>query len=588
MRKIVHPSQALALIALTVLPVSQADGQDNPDRSSADRRTEYFIGMMRRMDANRNGYLEQREISSRARPYVDRVARSAGLNPSGSLSIRAMEEAMRRSSGTRDSGRPPSGSARTTQPATPSEQPVPGFGQVDNLPPILGFGEDAEIMANVEQADLDRATERMRQYDRNRDGFVDRDEARSGRWRDDPFQFDRNNDNRLSRIELAQRYARRRESETTSSGSRDDDERRRREEEESRRRREEEQRRRQTYGNRETWGLVESLMRRYDQNRDGRLDQTEVRNMGPGNEATDSNSDGRVDRVELYRWINDQRAASGPPLPEGLPDWFGPRDVDGDGQVMMSEFSEDWSEDTAVEFASYDANNDGIITVEECLEAARHRAGTFGNTEFQVIPARGTIYSKILVQDDRPIADLDVQLSITHTHDDYLDVFLVDPAGERIELFTGVGGSDDHFENTILDDEASVPIVRARPPFSGRYQPEAFVKRQRSLSNYRDSSIEGTWTLMVRAERSDRAGALHGWALIAPPVEKNDESPEEETRDDRPDDEERRDFGPDYRQESASRERYGDRDSSQPWRFGDRREEYRRGPPRSFGPRGRN
>jgi subtilisin-like proprotein convertase family protein/Ca2+-binding EF-hand superfamily protein len=546
--------------------------------------------MMRRMDANRNGYLEQHEISSRARPYVDRVARSAGLNTSGSLSIRAMEEAIRRSSGTRDSGGSPSGSVRTAQRTPSSEQAVPGFGQVENLPPVLGFGEDAEMMANVEQADLDRAADRLREYDRNRDGYVDRDEARRGRWRDDPFQFDRNNDNRLSKSELAQRYSRRRENETTSSASRDD-ERRRREEEESRRRREEEeQRRRQTYGSRETWGLVESLMRRYDQNRDGRLDQTEVRNMGSGNEATDSNSDGRVDRVELYRWITDQRAASSPPLPEGLPDWFGPRDLDGDRQIMMAEFSEDWSEDTAVEFASYDTNNDGIITVEECLEAARQRAGTFSNTEFQVIPARSTIYSKILVQDDRPIADLDVQLSITHTHDDYLDVFLVDPAGERIELFTGVGGSDDHFENTILDDEASVPIVRARPPFSGRYQPEALTKRERSLRNYRGSSIEGTWTLVVRAERSDRAGALHGWALIAPPAEEDDERAEEETGDRRPDYEERRDFGPDDRQESESRAPYGDGGSSQPWRFGDRRDGYRRGSPsgRSFGPRGRD
>ena len=74
-------------------------------RSSNDRRSEFFIGMMRRMDANRNGSLEPHEISSRARPYVDRVARSAGLNTSGSLSIRAMEEAIRKSSGTRDSGR---------------------------------------------------------------------------------------------------------------------------------------------------------------------------------------------------------------------------------------------------------------------------------------------------------------------------------------------------------------------------------------------------------------------------------------------------------------------------------------------------
>ena len=64
-----------------------------------------------------------------------------------------------------------------------------------------------------------------------------------------------------------------------------------------------------------------------------------------------------------------------------------------------------------------------------------------------------------VVDDDEPISDLDVQISITHTHDDYLAVYLMAPDGERVELFTGVGGNDDHFDNTIFDDEAYQPTA---------------------------------------------------------------------------------------------------------------------------------
>jgi subtilisin-like proprotein convertase family protein/Ca2+-binding EF-hand superfamily protein len=489
-------------------------------------------------------------------------------------------------------------SARAQTPPTPRfDSPpggasVPGFGPVENLPPVPGFGEGSRLLIQVEQADIEKAISVLRRYDRNRDGAIDQAEAESGRWYGDPFQYDVDGDKRLNRDELATRYATRRAAEAnpSSRGSssrtspESESEKESEESDEERRRKEEEQRRRSQYwGNREIWGLVDSLLRRYDQNRNRTLDQTEWRNMGSESAPGDSNGDGRSDRGELYRWLSEQKESAGPPILEGLPDWFGPRDRDGDGQIMMSEFAEEWNDEEATEFARFDLNNDGVIVPEECLKAAGHRSGTYASEEFHVIPARGTVYSRILVQDDQPIADLDVQLSITHTHDDYLDVFLIDPAGQRIELFTGVGGHDDHFDNTILDDDASVPIVRARPPFSGRYQTEAFIKRQPSLGSYRGSSIEGTWTLMVRAERSDRAGSLHGWALIAKPLADAD-SPEETAPSSDPSRDSATDDGPGsndsaYRRDGDSPGRYGGPRPDSP-RYGDyRREGYRRWPP---------
>jgi hypothetical protein len=67
-------------------------------------------------------------------------------------------------------------------------------------------------------------------------------------------------------------------------------------------------------------------------------------------------------------------------LPEGLPGWFARNDQDGDGQVMMFEFSTIWTDEKAAEFVRYDANGDGVITPKECL-AAESQAKTEAKAE---------------------------------------------------------------------------------------------------------------------------------------------------------------------------------------------------------------
>jgi hypothetical protein len=54
-------------------------------------------------------------------------------------------------------------------------------------------------------------------------------------------------------------------------------------------------------------------------------------------------------------------------LPKGMPDWFIKNDADGDGQIMMVEYSSNWTESTAAEFAKLDLDGDGIITAGECM-----------------------------------------------------------------------------------------------------------------------------------------------------------------------------------------------------------------------------
>jgi hypothetical protein len=58
-------------------------------------------------------------------------------------------------------------------------------------------------------------------------------------------------------------------------------------------------------------------------------------------------------------------APAGERLPTGLPSWFESRDKNGDGQVLMSEYSRSWSSRMVAEFRRHDANDDGVITAKE-------------------------------------------------------------------------------------------------------------------------------------------------------------------------------------------------------------------------------
>jgi subtilisin-like proprotein convertase family protein len=112
------------------------------------------------------------------------------------------------------------------------------------------------------------------------------------------------------------------------------------------------------------------------------------------------------------------------------------------------------------------------------------------------------------ISDNFTILDLDVQLSITHTRDADLDVYLVSPAGTRVELFSDVGGSGDNFQGTILDDEAGSVITSASAPFTGTYRPEG------NLSDFEGESVAGTWQLEIHDDRRRQAGTLDSWSIL--------------------------------------------------------------------------
>jgi Ca2+-binding EF-hand superfamily protein len=184
---------------------------------------------------------------------------------------------------------------------------VPGFGVELEPPQLMGFGPTAEMLSvTVTDEDREEASERMRRYDRNRDGVLTPNELQ--RFSGNPMDFDRNKDGKLSERELAVRYARRRES---REDSRDND-------------------------------------------RDRRRDRDRDRDVEP---------------PDVYDGRKSYRATAGRELPEGVPGFFADKDSNGDGQVEMAEFATKWNDETVREFFRSDLNRDGIITAEEALRA---------------------------------------------------------------------------------------------------------------------------------------------------------------------------------------------------------------------------
>jgi subtilisin-like proprotein convertase family protein len=482
---------------------------------------------VRRIDANGNGYIEPSEVSDRARSFFDRFAGQAGIDLSRPNSVGRMEDAARRyfEQQNRGSSSTPSSVAQNPLPETG----VPGFGAVVDSPLVPGFGLPT-IRFPYTQADLDEAERSMQRSDRNGDGFIDREELLQGSWREGrpPIEFDADGDGKLNKLEMGQRYAKRRFLEQasarglggvgSSSGAVSS-----------------EQSAPQPYseGRRDWRGggsrgfdrggryLAFTLLERYDFSKNGKFEPTEMAATGIEAGKADFNRDGVVELDELSQYLQEEMEILGKDLSEVLPTWFYERDLNSDGQVEMAEFTEQWDDAKIAEFSSHDVDGDGIITARELLSAKSVAGGSYTNRDAKILLPRSVVVSEVQVDDEIVIGDLNVQLSITHTSLAQLDGYLIGPDGQRIELFSGVGGNDDHFDRTIFNDEAGSEVIRSQPPFRGEFKPSGVSKRQPGLSHYHGKSLKGVWQLMVRSSRADRAGILHDWSLIVQPSQES-------------------------------------------------------------------
>ena len=269
----------------------------------------------------------------------------------------------------------------------------------------------------------------LERYDRNKDGMLDESELSRARWGNPrPSKSDLNGDGRLSKNELNERYAARLKAVNESSDSQNKDSRKddQADDEDSDRsprfsRRASRSDRSGRSDSRQSSGTppsysntgkpktkkddyakykkyAQSLISNYDLDEDGKLNKAEVSEMRRPPKGADVNEDGFVSEGELVdaligansskkqsrsskkqsrdsdkgeneasdsessRTSYRKRASSSRSRRSGS---LGDLDANGDNQIQMHEFSDEWDDDVVAEYYQADKNRDGVITADE-------------------------------------------------------------------------------------------------------------------------------------------------------------------------------------------------------------------------------
>lgn len=118
--------------------------------------------------------------------------------------------------------------------------------------------------------------------------------------------------------------------------------------------------------------------------------------------------------------------------------------------------------------------------------------------------------------------------SISHRWIDDLDIYLVGPNGQFIELSTdnggngGNGGGLDYYINACFTEAATTPINAPGPfappsavPFTGDWLPEGVWS---DLWDGNNKNTNGTWRLQVIDDSNGFPGTLHSWTITFNPA----------------------------------------------------------------------
>lgn len=119
----------------------------------------------------------------------------------------------------------------------------------------------------------------------------------------------------------------------------------------------------------------------------------------------------------------------------------------------------------------------------------------------------GSVESLLQISDYYLITDVNVILTITHTFDFDLAIYLEAPDEDVVRLVFHCGGNGENFTNTHFDDEASVDICDGSAPFTGSFRPD------RPLSLLDGRRNNGTWILRVVDDAAIDTGTLQSWSL---------------------------------------------------------------------------
>ncbi|MDG2380807.1 MAG: hypothetical protein P8N76_03965 [Pirellulaceae bacterium] len=303
-------------------------------------QAEIALDLARRMDANRDGILQESEIPPQSRRGVLQLARDAGLQPDEPIPIDRLRKYLKK-------GKLPKSPQGKSDPANKVKQlpeadsEAGRFGRGGNAGKTQGFGvqsnrraeksaarpalKDRPATKNPDQADSEKtesderderaknrirkyARIRLKRYDKNQNGVLERDEW--SKMSGDPKKLDANGDGILTTEEV----------------------------------------------------VVD--LTNYGKKTPSRSKKPKVSKTPKSSRFVKRKTEGR----ETYRFKTPSERISGS-MPRRLQDWFLRADEDGDGQVAMEEFASFWSASKAAEFIELDLNNDGVITPSEYVAA---------------------------------------------------------------------------------------------------------------------------------------------------------------------------------------------------------------------------
>ncbi len=301
-----------------------------------------------RFDTNGNGTIEPEEAKGPSAFILQRIGERMQIDFSKPVSLEKLSQRMSQGRGDRDSG-----SSSSNQRAKVAEEPqVPGFGEEDLLDPVPGFGENAELYA-VRVSDQDRqdAQRRFRYYDRNGDGTIDKEEMERRRMTS-LTDFDRDGNGKINVSELALRTAHDRAKEEKNKSSRSSS--------------------RGSGGDSSRGDSSRGFGRSgfsgfggggFGRSGYGSGDRDRSRGSSDERKKSKAKDTKPLSSPKFERWRTTEERLK----KLGVSNWFVEADKNEDGQVAMSEFSQDWTDDALDKFYMIDANRDGVITPKEWI-----------------------------------------------------------------------------------------------------------------------------------------------------------------------------------------------------------------------------
>jgi subtilisin-like proprotein convertase family protein len=146
---------------------------------------------------------------------------------------------------------------------------------------------------------------------------------------------------------------------------------------------------------------------------------------------------------------------------------------------------------------------------------------TFGNSSASAVPDNGFLTNNPLNAQVNvsglPFTAIangsiaSVCINIDHNNVSDMDVYLISPCGQSLELSTDNGGSGDDYVNACFTPTATQPIAgltSAATPFNGTYLPEG------NFSTFNGCNPNGTWTLRVFDDANGISGTLLGFTIV--------------------------------------------------------------------------